>query len=147
MAASRPIPVPSPESSTMNDKDPLLQSILNLKELQRRMDILDERKKELQKEIDQLRLHDIPNEMAARDTTSLKGEWGRCTLTSDLSVSAGDKGALHSWLKDNGHEDLIVPTVNSSTLRAWVKEQLVAGNELPGTINIAPFSRAVLYKA
>lgn len=134
-------------NNTAQEKDPLYQNILNLKELQRRMEILDQRKKELQAEIDRLRLHEIPNEMAARDTTSLKGEWGRCTLTSDLSVSVSDQIGLQSWLTENEFGDLIKPTVNSSTLKAWVKEQLVAGTELPELIKVSPFSRAVLYKS
>lgn len=134
-------------AAQQQEKDPLLQNILNLKELQRRMEIIDAKKKELQAEIDKLRLHEIPNEMSSRDTTSLKGEWGRCTLTTDISVSVADQIRLQEWLKDNEFGDLIKETVNSSTLKAWVKEQLVAGTELPGFINISPFSRAVLYKS
>ena len=134
-------------NDTAQEKDPLYQNILNLKELQRRMEILDQRKKELQAEIDRLRLHEIPNEMAARDTTSLKGEWGRCTLTSDLSVSVSDQTTLQAWLQENGFGDLIKPTVNSSTLKAWVKEQLGSGTDMPDVIKYSPFSRAVLYKS
>lgn len=127
--------------------DPLIQHILNFKELQRRYDIIDAQRKEIAAQMDQLRLHEIPNEMANRDMTSLKGEWGRCTLTADLSISVRDKLTLHQWLEENGQGDLIQPTVNSSTLKAWVKEQMGAGSPVPDVIKISPFSRAVLYKS
>lgn len=133
----------------MNTKvDPLIQHILNFKELQRRYDILDGQRKEIMAQMDQLRLHEIPNEMSNRDVTSLKGEWGRCTLTADLSVStpAQNKLEFQQWLRDNGHGDLIQDTVNASTLKAWVKEQMGNGVEIPDLIKVSPFSRAVLYK-
>lgn len=111
------------------------------------MDAIDEVWKPLQKRYDELRLGEIPAEMAAEDVTSIKGGFGRCTLQSDLHVSAPNKQALHKWLTDNGNGDLIIPTVNAQTLKAFCKEQLHAGAELPATVlNVSPFSRAVIYK-
>ena len=133
----------------MNDE--LMSKILQMKELQARMDRGKALLAELQKEYDKLRLFDIPNAMSEMDTSSIKGEWGRCTLTGDLTVSVKDKEGLHKWLKDNDLADLIVPQVNSQTLKAWVKEQLIAGggaSPVPETIIVInPFSRAVLYKS
>lgn len=111
------------------------------------MDAIDEVWKPLQKRYDELRLGEIPAEMAAEDITSIKGGFGRCTLQSDLHVSAPNKAVLHTWLKDNGNGDLIIPTVNAQTLKAFCKEQMKAGAELPATVlNVTPFSRAVIYK-
>ena len=125
----------------------LLDLILQMKELGDQLDDLDELRKPIQQAYDKLRLFDIPNTMAEDELTSIKGEFGRCTLTSDLSVSTSDKIALHQWLKDTGNESLIVPTVNAQTLKAFVKEQLRNGEELPEKImKISPFSRAVIYK-
>lgn len=129
----------------------LIDNIMRMKELAARMERGKALMSELQEEYDKLRLFDVPNQMAEQDTTSLKGEWGRCTLTSDLTVKVKDKQALHVFLIENGSGDLIVPQVNAQTLKAWVKEQLIAkgGVEpLPDTIaQINPFSRAVLYKS
>lgn len=126
----------------------LVDNILKMKALKAEIDELDEAKKILQAEYDKLRLFDVPNEMSEQDTTSLKGEWGRCTLTADLTVKVNDKSELHKWLQDSGYGDLIVPTVNPQTLKAFVKEQMGNGAALPETILVVnPFSRAVLYKS
>lgn len=128
----------------------LMQKIMRMKELQARMDKGKALMAELQAEYDKLRLFDVPNEMAEQDITSTKGEWGRCTLTGDLTVKVNDKDGLHNWLRKNNFGDLIVPQVNSQTLKAWVKEQMQNGGgvvPVPDSIIVVnPFSRAVLYK-
>jgi hypothetical protein len=117
-----------------------------MKELGEQLDELEEQRKPLQKEYDRLRLEVIPSEMAEEDITSLTGGFGRCTLTSDIWVSNPDKQGLHSWLKDTGNEALIQPTVNAQSLKAFIKEQMKKGNELPdGILKVTPFSRAVIY--
>ena len=126
----------------------LMDNILRMQELGAQMEELKIATEILREEYDKLRLHDIPNEMAEQDTTSLKGAWGRCTLTTDLNVKVKDKIGLHRHLEEEGAGDLIVPTVNAQTLKSWVKEQMGKGTlPLPEAIaEIAPFSRAVLYK-
>lgn len=114
------------------------------------LDELEDRRKPIQKEYDTLRLEGIPSAMAEEDITSMKGSWGRCTLTSDMyvTVKEGQKLALFDWLEEGGHEAMIQPTVNSQTLKAFCKEQMKAGNELPDDVlKVTPFSRAVLYKS
>ena len=124
----------------------IIENILRMQELQAAMKELDEVKKPLQEEYDRLRLFDIPNAMSEQDTTSIKGEWGRCTLTADLTVQVKSKPDLHKWLEEQGFGDMIVPTVNAQTLKAFVKEQMGNGSPLPDeVIVINPFSRAVLY--
>lgn len=113
------------------------------------MDAIDEVWKPLQKRYDELRLGEIPAEMAEEDVRSITGGFGRCTLQSDLHVSAPDKHRLHTWLEQTGNGALIIPTVNAQTLKAFCKEQLHArdGIELPASVlNVTPFSRAVIYK-
>lgn len=128
----------------------LIDKIMEMKALQARMDKGKALLSELQEQYDKLRLFDIPNMMAEQDTTSVKGQWGRCTLTGDLTVKVLDKAGLHEWLESNEFGDLIVPQVNAQTLKAFIKEQLIAGGgvaPVPETIvTINPFSRAVLYK-
>lgn len=125
----------------------LIAAINKMKELKTELDEIDEYRKALQAEYDKYRLHEIPNMMAENDDLrSITGEFGRCTLTSDLSVKVKDKIELHKWLEDSGNGSLIVPTVNAQTLKAFVKEQLQRGEQLPEEILvISPFVRAVLY--
>ena len=125
----------------------LTELIDEMDRVRAQMDAIDEVWKPLQKRYDELRLGEIPAEMAAEDVTSIKGGFGRCTLQSDLHVSAPDKYRLHTWLEQNGNGDLIIPTVNAQTLKAFCKEQMREGHDLPATVlNITPFSRAVIYK-
>lgn len=120
--------------------------IEEMKSLGDRLDALDAEKKPLQAEYDRLRLEAIPSAFAEEDITSVTGGFGRCTLTSDLYVSAPNKQALHEWLESSGNGDLIQPTVNAQTLKAFVKEQMKAETELPdGLLKVTPFSRAVIY--
>lgn len=104
-----------------------------------------------QKKFDILRLQIIPDRMCEDDMQSIKiAGIGRLSLTNDahVSVASGMKYDLHKWLKDNGFEEVIQPSVNSSTLKAFIKEQKREGNPVPDerTINYAPFLRASLTK-
>lgn len=124
----------------------LTDLIDHMKEVQDELAALESKRKPLQKELDQLRLTDIPAEMAEEDITSVTGGFGRCTLTSDLYVQVQDKEALFDWLENSGNGDMIQPTVNAQSLKAFCKEQLREGTQLPDdTLKLTPFSRAVIY--
>lgn len=124
----------------------LTDLIDQMKDLGEQLDALEEQRKPLQKEYDRLRLEAIPSAMAEEDITSLTGGFGRCTLTSDLYVSSPNKQGLHEWLEQTGNEALIQPTVNAQSLKAFCKEQMRKGEELPdGILKVTPFSRAVIY--
>lgn len=57
---------------------------------------------------------------------------GRVTVSRRFSASMLDKETGLQWLRDNGHEGLIQPTVNSSTLAAFAKDmQENQGKDLP----------------
>lgn len=63
------------------------------------------------------------------------------------SVKAEHKHDMQQWLKDHGFIELVQETVNSSTLKAWVKEQLEAGNEIPTEyLNLHSFDLVTLTK-
>lgn len=125
----------------------LTDKIMEMRDLQTQIEDLDAQIKELRRDYDHMRLAEIPALMAeSNDARSITGAFGRCTLTSDMHVQTLDKPALHEWLQQTGNEALIVPTVNAQTLKAFCKEQLVNGVELPENIvKISPFVRAVLY--
>ena len=93
----------------------------------------------------------IPQEMERCGFTSIniKGI-GRLELRHDalVSVPKEHKHQLYAWLENNGYEDLIVGTVNSSTMKAQVKKWIRDGEEFPiNLINYSPFDNAVLVKA
>jgi len=87
---------------------------------------------------DQLSTVSIPDMFRARDIKNMKIEGvGRCGVSYRFSCSivADDKRVGHQWLKDNGYPDLVVETVNSSTLSAFAKNLLeTEGKELPAEI-------------
>lgn len=74
---------------------------------------------------------------------------GRFTVTSveRVSVIGGKQPDLKAWLVENGYEGLIQDTINSSTLKAWVKERMQEGDEVPTELlNMHSFDRVTLTK-
>lgn len=64
------------------------------------------------------------------------------------SVKAKHKMDMQNWLRENGFGDMIQATLNSSTLKAWVKEQMEEGNEIPvDYLNLDSFDLVTLTKA
>ncbi|MBL4588281.1 hypothetical protein JKY79_02970 [Candidatus Babeliales bacterium] len=107
-------------------------------------------KSALQKRYDLLRHKIVPDKLDEEEmqNITIKGI-GRLGATPQLRVSvlAGNREKLQSWMCENGFEDLVQGTINSSTLKAWVKEQMEAGNEIPDDlIKIDPFMLATLTK-
>jgi hypothetical protein len=122
-----------------------------LKDAKAMYDDLKSQSGEAYAEYDYLRLTLVPAVMEEMGITStnVKGV-GRLTVTADLraSIPAAHKEAAYQWLRDNGHADIIAETVNSSTFKAFCKEQIKDGEELPDDIfKIDPFDRASLTKA
>ena len=60
---------------------------------------------------------------------------GRVTVSYRFSCSMLDKEAGLAWLRANGHEGIIIETVNSSTLSAFAKQLLEEnGVDMPDNI-------------
>ena len=63
------------------------------------------------------------------------------TTSTKASAAAGKKDALYTQLKDAGYGDLVVETVNPSSLSAFVKEQISENDDclpewLDGLVNV-----------
>jgi hypothetical protein len=74
---------------------------------------------------------------------------GRISLRTDIyaSIKAGHKEEALQWLSDIGSEDLIQPTVNSSTLKAFLKGRIKSGEDTPEEFfNITPYQQATITK-
>jgi hypothetical protein len=104
--------------------------------------------KDLTKLRNELRDRIIPDKMDndGIQNINIKGV-GRLALRPELQVATkqGMGPDLRDWMIDHDCEDLITETINPSTLKAWVKEQMAKGEEFPDELlNIYAFTRAVL---
>jgi len=128
-------------------------SLLQLaKEQQRLKGAIAELKAEesrLQKEFDHLRKHRIPEMMENMGIQNVKLEGvGRVSLRGEIYASIVDKDLAYSWLQEHGHGDLIKPTVNASTLKAFLKEQMREGEVLPEeAFKSTPYMMAAITKS
>lgn len=99
---------------------------------------------------DVLRLQLVPEAMNAMGITSINViNIGRVTVTTDFHarVLSGKTSESLQWLDENGYGDLIKETVHPSTLKAFMKECITNGTELPGDIfEMTPFDRASITK-
>lgn len=104
----------------------------------------------LQKDFDTLRRITIPDEMEAAGISSANFPGiGRLTVTADLfaSIRPDQQLAAYDWLEQHGHGDLINAYVHPSTLKAWLKEQMQAGEEFPEELfEATPYQRASVTK-
>ena len=118
-------------------------------ELAERLKVLKDEKK--QKELELRNINDMLTEIEAalaefmtlNETPNFTHGDTSFSLRTSLKASAvaGKKEELYDLLKSSGYGDLVVETVNPSSLSAFVKEQIAENeNELPdwldGLINI-----------
>lgn len=98
---------------------------------------------------DLLRIELIPASMEDEGVERVTYEGiGRVNLTGDLYVQVQNKSGLMDWLSDEGMGDLIQPTANSSTLKAFIKRRIAAGQEIPEEfVKVSPFTRASITKS
>jgi hypothetical protein len=97
----------------------------------------DEMRKKVFASIEHLSRTIIPEVMDEKDikTITLADIGYRFTVASKISCSMVDKNAGHEWLRGNGAEALIQPTVNASTLASFAKSYVADhGKDLPPDI-------------
>ena len=105
----------------------------------------------IQKEFDILRKEVLPEKMEETgfDNVKVSGV-GRISLRAEIyaSILADHKDEAFEWLINEGHKDLIKDTVNASTFKAFCKEQITEGVELPEELfSITPYTMATLTKS
>lgn len=108
----------------------------------------EERLMKVNAKFDVLRFEAIPAEMDRMNIDRITyAGIGRVSLTPDVQVSVKDKPGFFSWLKKNKLGDLIQPTVNSSTLKSWLKGRIKDGKKYPlECLNVNPVTRASITK-
>jgi hypothetical protein len=101
-------------------------------------------------EVDYLRLTRIPEELETQEVTSVKIKGvGTLSTRIESSCSTKDKPALIAWLHENGYESIISQdTINASTLKAFINNQIKAGDEIPSAeiVKFSPYEVAVITK-
>lgn len=129
----------------------LLELAVKMKEIGELKDSQEEDMKETNAWYDVLRMEAIPQKMEAEKLESpVKFEGvGRVSLTTDLlvSVKGGMKENLYAWLNNNKLADIIQPSINASTLKAFIKGRIKAGKEYPDEcLNVTPIEKASILK-
>lgn len=140
----------------VEDKSPAAYNSMSLPELaaelKRLRTALDKAKAystELQKKHDYLAIDVIPEAMGDVTSMNITGV-GRLQLRTDIRCNtlAEHKENLEKWLVDNGHGSMLSTAVNSSTLKAFIKEQMKENKPYPvDFIKVHPYSQATIVKA
>lgn len=121
-----------------------------MKAVQDTKERLEEELKMVNAEFDVLRLEIIPSAMENKGLENFTVEGlGRVGLTSDMyvKVASGAQPKLFAWLRKRKLGDLIQETVNSSTLKAFVKGRIETGKDIPkDLVKVTPFTRASITK-
>lgn len=121
-----------------------------LKQLRVLVDTADELTKQISEVHETLAVNIIPDAMGEDIQTIKIKDVGRLQVRYDIhcSVKADKKDDLKKWLLENGHGALIMDQVNSSTLKAFVKEQIEQGAPYPeDCLSIHSYSKASVVKA
>lgn len=128
----------------------LLTMIAKMKEVSAIKEKQEDKLKNINAAYDVLRLELIPAKMEEEGIERLSvAGIGRVSLTGDMYVSTRKDHIeeFYGWLRDSGLGDLIQETVNSSTLKAFVKKRIQAGEPVPEDfVKVTPFTRASITK-
>jgi hypothetical protein len=129
----------------------LRELVENMKAVGQQKDALEKQLKVTNAHYDVLRHEKVPDQMEADGVERISYEGvGRVSLTADVLVSlkGAHKQDLFQWLGDHNFGSIVQPTVNSSTLKAFIKGRIKAGEEYPSDfLNITPITRASITKA
>lgn len=119
--------------------------------VQRVKEYLEDLLKLTNAEFDAIRIELLPTACENEGLEGFKLEGiGRVSLTADLyvKVPVGAMPQLVAWLKKNRLADLAQMTVNSSTLKSFVKSRIEAGKPIPEDfLNVTPYTRASITKS
>lgn len=98
---------------------------------------LDEVKKTLSKALQSLSVSVLPQKFQEEgvSTLTMKELGARFTVNTRITASMTDKDRAMEWLREGGHGDIIVSTINSSTLSKFASEYVLEqGQDLPNEL-------------
>jgi hypothetical protein len=104
----------------------------------------------IQKDYDILRKTVLPAKMedAGLDSMVVTGV-GRINVRPEMytSVIKGQNEEAHHWLRENGYDAIVKETVNSSSLKAILKECMKEGTIIPDNVfKVTPYEMATITK-
>lgn len=118
-----------------------------LRELSTKFDQLDETKKKLNVEWDELQKKFVDlMETNKLQKFSVKGV-GTCFIATDLHVNVDDKDKLFTYLRSHEAGALIKETVNGSQLKSYVKELREEANVTPDGVSTYDTAEVRIRKA
>jgi len=128
----------------------LTELAAEMKSVKTQLDFSKAETESLQKDWDSLRKSIIPNKMEELGIESVRVA-GVGTLSRRFdaycNVVPGAQEELYEWLESEGKGDVIKPTVNSSTLKALMKEMFNEGEEIPEAfVKFNPYTYVVITK-
>lgn len=122
----------------------LVQLALEMNKARLELDAAKEAKSKAQKKYDYLRMAAVPKAMGWDDggedkdrLEKFRPEGGRGITIYDqffVSVLAENRLNLQTWLRENNAGSLVVETVNSSTLKAFVTDCVKNGKAYPADL-------------
>jgi len=129
----------------------VVQLAAEMKSTEDAITYIDELHKYLQAEYDVLRMRLIPDQIENEGLVSPVNVAGigKIVISPDVQVSikSGEQPQLFAWLRKRKLGDLIQDTLNSSTLKAFVKSRILKGQEIPKDfLNVTPLERASIRK-
>lgn len=87
---------------------------------------------DLQKHVDSLSYETLPTMFTNQGVKTITlPEIGRVTVNVRWSASMLDKAKAMEWLRLEGHDGLIIETVNAGTLSSFAKAEAMDGRPLP----------------
>jgi hypothetical protein len=118
------------------------------KTLDESLEVLKSQSADLQKRYDYVRQAALPTAMDNEGLEKFTADGvGTVYLASDMwvKIQPGKNDDMQNWLANTGHGDLIKPTVNSSSLKAALKQMMAKGEAVPEElIKITPYTRACI---
>lgn len=131
----------------------LPETIKKFKSLKIDLELASTVKTNIQKEYDFLRFNILPKLMDEQDITNMAvemeggGKPVRVRIQDEIyaSIPAPLRPKAYEWLKENGLSELIIETVNASSLKALVKEKTEKGESLPEDLFKITFSPAARF--
>jgi hypothetical protein len=128
----------------------LVDLIRKMRELRIQKDNMEAELKGIGRELEYVSKNLIPERFNAEGIKKMDVEGvGRVSLRADIyaSIKSGQKTTAYQWLKDIGSEDLIQPAVAPSILKAFLKDRLKSGEDIPEDLfNVTPFQSATITK-
>ena len=108
---------------------------------------LEAKLKAVGQRLSQILDHELPEIMEDQEVPKFSVDGiGTIFLRTEVysNVRKDDRETFYSWLRENGHEDLIVPWVFPATQKAFIKEQLNEGNPLPEFLDARFIQKATI---